>query len=47
MVGGLLNRKKKTKRGKGGKREKFVNIFSANSAGLKNKMKSLKVLSKN
>ena len=43
MVGGLLKkRKNKTKRGKGGKHEKYVNICSAISAGLKNKMKSLK-----
>ena len=40
-MAGLLN-KKKTKRGRGKKREKLLNIFSTNSAGLKNKLKSLK-----
>ena len=45
MVAGLLSKKskkKKTKRGKGGKNEKFLNIFSANAAGLKNKLHSFK-----
>ena len=43
-MAGLLNQKKKqrTKRGKGGKREKFLNIFSTIAARLKNKKQSFK-----
>ena len=41
-MGRLLNRKERTKRGRGGKREKFLNIFSTNAAGLKNKLESFK-----
>ena len=36
------NSRQRTKRGKGGKRENCLNIFSTNAAGLKNKMQSFK-----
>ena len=38
----VLNRKNRTKRGKGGKREQSLNIFSTNAAGLRNKLQSFK-----
>ena len=43
-VAGLLNKnnRKRTKRGKGGKREKCLTIFATNATGLKNKMQSFK-----
>ena len=44
-MGRLLNtnnRIKRTKRGKGGKREESLKIFSTNAAGLKNKLQSFK-----
>ena len=46
-MAGILNKNtknklKRTKRGKGGKREEFLNVFSTNAAGLKNKIQSLK-----
>ena len=43
-VAGLLKQKKKkiTKRGRGNKNEKLLNIFSTNAAGLTNKVQSLK-----
>ena len=42
MAGVLRHTKNKTKRGKGAKIDKFVNIFSTNAAGVKNKLNSLK-----
>ena len=43
-MGGLLNKDKtkRTKRGKGGKKEKNLTLFSTNAAGLKLKLQSLK-----
>ena len=42
MAASLNNRIKRTKRGKGGKREESLKIFSTNAAGLKNKLQSFK-----